>query len=244
MRELREDTFLENKNDDAHEYVEKVLYIVSLFNIPRVTHDAVMLRVFPITLTGDANRWFDRIPSGIINTWDLLKKVFIHRYCPMPKTTKQLKEIHNFKKEGDETLYQAWERYRRISSGSPDGIVVIIRMHLDKEYPLNEEVKVVEEVKYGQFGWSFPNNGGSRAGYHMGPPSLAAKAILSGVDNRPPILEKDMYDSWESRMELYMLKWQHGRMILESVESGPLLWPTIEENGVTRLKKYSELSTT
>nr|GEZ56619.1 hypothetical protein [Tanacetum cinerariifolium] len=31
-------------------------------------------------------------------------------------------------------------------------------------------------------------------------------------------------------------------MILESVEHGPLLWPTIEEDGVTRLKKYSELS--
>nr|GEX79774.1 retrovirus-related Pol polyprotein from transposon 17.6 [Tanacetum cinerariifolium] len=30
----------------------------------------------------------------------------------------------------------------------------------------------------------------------------------------------------------------------ESVESGPLLWPSIEENRVTRLKKYSELSTT
>nr|GFD56713.1 hypothetical protein [Tanacetum cinerariifolium] len=33
-------------------------------------------------------------------------------------------------------------------------------------------------------------------------------------------------------------------MILKSVENGPLLWPTVEENGVTRLKKYSELSTT
>nr|GEW96386.1 hypothetical protein [Tanacetum cinerariifolium] len=44
-------------------------------------------------------------------------------------------------------------------------------------------------------------------------------------------------------MELYMLNKQHGRMILESVENGPLLWPIIEENGVTRLKKYSELST-
>nr|GEU30057.1 hypothetical protein [Tanacetum cinerariifolium] len=53
-----------------------------------------------------------------------------------------------------------------------------------------------------------------------------------GADNRPPMLEKDMYDSWKSRMELYMLNRQHGRMILESVESGPLLWPTIEENGV------------
>nr|GEU69534.1 copia protein [Tanacetum cinerariifolium] len=72
--------------------------------------------------------------------------------------------------------------------------------------------------------------------------SLADKAILSGADNRPPMLEKDMYDSWKSRMELYMLNRQHGRMIIESVENGPLLWPTVEEDGVTRLKKYSELS--
>nr|GEW58890.1 integrase, catalytic region, zinc finger, CCHC-type, peptidase aspartic, catalytic [Tanacetum cinerariifolium] len=33
-------------------------------------------------------------------------------------------------------------------------------------------------------------------------------------------------------------------MILESVENGPLIWPSIEENGVTRPKKYSELSAT
>nr|GEV69535.1 copia protein [Tanacetum cinerariifolium] len=31
-------------------------------------------------------------------------------------------------------------------------------------------------------------------------------------------------------------------MILESVEHGPLIWPTIEENGVTRPRKYSELT--
>nr|GEV21307.1 hypothetical protein [Tanacetum cinerariifolium] len=74
--------------------------------------------------------------------------------------------------------------------------------------------------------------------------SLADKAILSGADNRPPMLKKDMYDSWKSRLELYMLNRQHGRMILESVENGPLLWPTAEENGVTRPKKYSELFAT
>nr|GEX48504.1 hypothetical protein [Tanacetum cinerariifolium] len=33
-------------------------------------------------------------------------------------------------------------------------------------------------------------------------------------------------------------------MILESVENGPLLWPSIEENEVTRPKKYFELSVT
>ncbi|GJR46854.1 retrovirus-related pol polyprotein from transposon TNT 1-94 [Tanacetum coccineum] len=74
--------------------------------------------------------------------------------------------------------------------------------------------------------------------------TLADKAILSGADNHPPMLEKDTYDSWKSRMELYMINRQHRRMILESVENGPLIWPSIEENGVTRPKKYSELSAT
>nr|GEX22085.1 hypothetical protein [Tanacetum cinerariifolium] len=74
--------------------------------------------------------------------------------------------------------------------------------------------------------------------------TLADKAILSGADNRPPMLEKDMYDSWKSIMELYMMNRQHGRMILESVKNGPLLWPTVEETRVTRPKKYYELSAT
>ncbi|GJR71844.1 hypothetical protein Tco_0084209 [Tanacetum coccineum] len=74
--------------------------------------------------------------------------------------------------------------------------------------------------------------------------TLADKSILSGVDNRPPMLEKDMYDSWKIIMELYMMNRQHGRMILESVKNGPLIWPTIEENEVTRPRKYSELSAT
>nr|GEV53005.1 reverse transcriptase domain-containing protein [Tanacetum cinerariifolium] len=58
------------------------------------------------------------------------------------------------------------------------------------------------------------------------------------------MLEKHLYDSWKSIMELYMKNRERGRMILELVEHGPLIWPMIEENGVTRTKKYEELSTT
>ncbi|GJX29732.1 reverse transcriptase domain-containing protein [Tanacetum coccineum] len=60
--------------------------------------------------------------------------------------------------------------------------------------------------------------------------TLAKFMILSGADNRPPMLEKHLYDSWKSIMELYMQNREHGRMILESVKHGPLIWPTIEEN--------------
>nr|GEX40413.1 hypothetical protein [Tanacetum cinerariifolium] len=106
MRELREDTFFGNNNDDAHEHMERVLDIVSLFNILEV-----MLQNFPITLTGAAKRWVDRLSSGTVDSWDILKKAFIQRYYLPSKTTKQLEDIHNFNQEGNETLYQAWECY-------------------------------------------------------------------------------------------------------------------------------------
>ncbi|GKD88080.1 hypothetical protein Tco_1359234, partial [Tanacetum coccineum] len=74
--------------------------------------------------------------------------------------------------------------------------------------------------------------------------TLAEYMILSGADNRLPMLDKDLYDFWKNRMELYMQNKEHERMILESVEHGPLIWPTIEENRVTWTKKYAELSAT
>ncbi|GJV69725.1 hypothetical protein Tco_1485234 [Tanacetum coccineum] len=72
--------------------------------------------------------------------------------------------------------------------------------------------------------------------------TLTEYMILSSADNHPPMLDKALYDSWKIIMELYMQNREHGRIILESVEHGPLVWPSIEVDGVTRVKKYVELS--
>ncbi|GJU74855.1 hypothetical protein Tco_1266260 [Tanacetum coccineum] len=66
--------------------------------------------------------------------------------------------------------------------------------------------------------------------------SLADKSLLSGGDNKPPMLEKHLYDSWKSRMELYMMNRPHGRMILASVEKGPLVGLHITKDGVNKAK--------
>ncbi|GJZ77792.1 hypothetical protein Tco_0642464 [Tanacetum coccineum] len=263
MQELREETFSGNKNEDAHDHVDRVLNIVSLFNILGVSQDAVLLRVFPFTLTGTAKRWVDRLTPGAVNTWDLLKKAFIQRYCPPSKTAKRLEDIHNFKQEINESLYQAWERFNDLlykcpthdinshqkvnifykglstmnrqlldsqgpipgmtptqaltaiqtmadhsqkwhdgtlsrslsSSSNTDGLAAIVSKldnlgrdmkklkenvhaiqvgcqicegpHLDKECPLNEEVKQVEEAKYGEFGRPALFNESNGAKYHV-----------------------------------------------------------------------------
>ncbi|GKC14850.1 zinc knuckle CX2CX4HX4C containing protein [Tanacetum coccineum] len=57
--------------------------------------------------------------------------------------------------------------------------------HLDKECPLNEEVKQVEEVKYGKFRRLTPFNGSSRAKFRVGPPGYYTR-----TNNRPSYKEK------------------------------------------------------
>nr|GEV73443.1 hypothetical protein [Tanacetum cinerariifolium] len=65
--------------------------------------------------------------------------------------------------------------------------------------------------------------------------TLAEFMIIVGVDNRPPTLEKSLYDSWKSRLEIYMENKENGRMILDSVQNGPLVWPTIIEYDATNI---------
>ncbi|GJS89218.1 hypothetical protein Tco_0771854 [Tanacetum coccineum] len=72
--------------------------------------------------------------------------------------------------------------------------------------------------------------------------TLAEHMIADGAENRPPMLDKTMYNSWQSRMLLYIKGKKNGRMMLESIENGPLVNPTIEENGQIRKKKYVELA--
>ncbi|GJX81422.1 hypothetical protein Tco_0330903 [Tanacetum coccineum] len=240
MRELREDTFSGNKDEDAHDHIDRVLSIVGLFNKPEVSKDAVMLRVFPFTFTETAKRWVDRLAPRTINTWDLLKKAFIQRYCPPFMIAKQLEDIHNFKQEGDKSLYQAWERYNDLlykcpthdinshqkgpipgmrpaealtaiqtmadhsqkwhddttskkigSSNSSDGLAALVNKSDAKfvkdltSTKLNEEVKQVEKVRYGEFGQTMHFNRNNGGKFRVGPPGYYTK-----TDNRPPYRER------------------------------------------------------
>ncbi|GJX05413.1 hypothetical protein Tco_0191329 [Tanacetum coccineum] len=64
LSELRCNLFAGTNDEDTHEHVQRVLEITDLFNIPGVTWDVVMLRVFPITLTGATRKWKNLLPAG------------------------------------------------------------------------------------------------------------------------------------------------------------------------------------
>nr|GEW21086.1 hypothetical protein [Tanacetum cinerariifolium] len=80
---------------------------------------------------------------------------------------------------------------------------------------------------------------GSGGGWPVAGDGVVGEGVL-GADNRPSMLEKDMYDSWKSRMDLYMLNRQHGRVNTKFLNTLPLEWSEF----VTDVKLVRDLHTT
>ncbi|GJU49206.1 hypothetical protein Tco_1218761 [Tanacetum coccineum] len=88
---------------------------------------SVMLRAFPMSLTGSVSRWLRNKPSGLIITWEDLKTRFLSKYCPPARTTKKMEEINNFQQEPDKNLYQAWERFKEPLMKCPQHYLIEIQ---------------------------------------------------------------------------------------------------------------------
>ncbi|GJW63185.1 hypothetical protein Tco_0115069 [Tanacetum coccineum] len=72
LKELHDNTFSGSEHEDANEHIEKDLEIVDLFHILKVTQDQIILRAYPVSLTGAASRWLRNQQSGSITTWEIL----------------------------------------------------------------------------------------------------------------------------------------------------------------------------
>nr|GEW16969.1 hypothetical protein [Tanacetum cinerariifolium] len=76
------------------------------------TDDAFRLYLFPHSLTHHATAWFERLPMNSINTFKQMAKMFLGKYFPPFMVTKLINEITNFRQRLDESLFEAWERYK------------------------------------------------------------------------------------------------------------------------------------
>ncbi|GJV44449.1 retrovirus-related pol polyprotein from transposon TNT 1-94 [Tanacetum coccineum] len=144
LKELWENTFSGSDNEDANEHIEKVLKIVDLFHVPNITVDQLMLRVFPISLTRAASHWLRNKPTGSIKIWEDLKTKFLNKYCPPGRTSKKMEEINNFQQEPDETLFQAWERFKELLMKCPQHYLT--EMHLRERMELDLEARLMGET--------------------------------------------------------------------------------------------------
>ncbi|GKC60868.1 hypothetical protein Tco_1088466 [Tanacetum coccineum] len=77
--DLHKNAFSGTNGEDTVEHIEYFLKIIDPINLPNVYRDKLRVVVFPISLAGDAWRWFDGIKGSITNIftkgalWDYWK---------------------------------------------------------------------------------------------------------------------------------------------------------------------------
>ncbi|GKA66007.1 hypothetical protein Tco_0765815 [Tanacetum coccineum] len=173
MRELRRKFFASTDGEDAYEHVRTVLEIMDLFHFPGVTHNAIMHRVFPITLKGRALRWKDRLPARYndllyqcpLHDLNCQQKVHIF-YTGLDISTRKILDSNGFIPQMTPTqalesiqvmadhshnLYDETTNRERINDvlDNVDSIHKSFKgEHLTKEYPLRKEDEAIKHSKY------------------------------------------------------------------------------------------------
>nr|GEW21290.1 reverse transcriptase domain-containing protein [Tanacetum cinerariifolium] len=98
--------------DDANKHIDKFLHVTQSIKVNGVTDDALRLYLFHHSLTHHATAWFDSLPRNSSNTFEQMAKMFLGKYFPPSIVTKLRNEITNFHQHLDESLFEAWERYK------------------------------------------------------------------------------------------------------------------------------------
>ncbi|XP_074287795.1 uncharacterized protein LOC141612946 [Silene latifolia] len=106
---------LENPNDHLNDFLENC----DMYKSNGVSDDAVRLRLFPRSLRGSAKDWLKNCDPDSFKTWDELASAFLNKYFPPSRTAKVKSELQSFTQEEDETLYEAWERYKKLQRLCP-----------------------------------------------------------------------------------------------------------------------------
>nr|GEU79809.1 retrovirus-related Pol polyprotein from transposon TNT 1-94 [Tanacetum cinerariifolium] len=96
LDDLRDNAFSGTNGEDAVEHIEYFFKIVDPIDLPNVNYERVRLVVFPISLVGNASKWFDEF-KGSVTTWVDLTENFFGKYYA-PSRTCNIKKVDN--KEG------------------------------------------------------------------------------------------------------------------------------------------------
>ncbi|GJZ78728.1 hypothetical protein Tco_0643565 [Tanacetum coccineum] len=186
MRELIEDTFPENKDED-----------VTITLIGSSTSSAYSI-ILESLKTQSCSEFFPLpLPEPQKDGWtDSPQELSVPRISlkrPLSKCIAHLLNIGSSSSNDGlaalvnklDNLGRDMKKLKESVHAIQVGCQIYEGPHLDKDCPLNEEVKQVEEVRYGEFGRTTPFNGNNGGKFRVGPPGYYTK-----TDNRPPYGER------------------------------------------------------
>ena len=76
--------------------------------------EVIKLQLFPFPLRDVAATWFDSLLVGSVNSWEELVEAYMSRFFLPALTFERIGDIIIFKQGEYESLYNAWEIYKKL----------------------------------------------------------------------------------------------------------------------------------
>lgn len=198
-------------SDDPHRHLRAFNQLCENFKCRGVSDEALKMRLFPYSLTGRAQDWFNALASESITTWNDLKEKFLMRYFPPTKNAHLRNSITSFKQLSGESLWEVWERWTELLRKCPmHGLSEWVQLEtfyhgldaqtrvlldtsaggalLDKTYA--ECMELVDRMARNNFQWPAERLGGpmqptrgNNAGVHQIDQSTSMAARISSMEN-------------------------------------------------------------
>ncbi|XP_026451572.1 uncharacterized protein LOC113351876 [Papaver somniferum] len=113
--------------DGSIELKPQLIHLLSKFNGLEGEYPNLHLKQFhhvvtslkQVTADDSAGDWLYYLPPGSITTWNGMKKLFLEKYFPASKAVVIRKEICGIVQISGDTLYEYWERYKKLLARCP-----------------------------------------------------------------------------------------------------------------------------
>ena len=110
---VQQHQFTSHPFEDPNEHMGRFMRMANTIKLNGVRPEVIKLQLFPLSLRDVAATWFDSLPVGSVYSWEELVEACMSRFFPPALTSEKIGEI--IVKQGeDESLYNAWERYKRL----------------------------------------------------------------------------------------------------------------------------------
>ncbi|XP_012468822.1 uncharacterized protein LOC105786894 [Gossypium raimondii] len=111
--------FNELPGEDPYRHVNEFIITCSTMQPDGIEEEQIKLRAFPFSLQGLAKDWLYYMPPGSFTTWTGLHKAFLEKFFPASRIGSIRKEICGIKQLVGESLYEYWERFKRLCASCP-----------------------------------------------------------------------------------------------------------------------------
>ena len=116
---VQQNKFTGHPSEDPNEHMGMFLRMANTVKLNGVKPDFIKLQLFPFSLRDTTASYFESLPYGSVNTWDELVEAFMGMFFPLALTLERRGEIIIFKQGEDESLYNVWERYKKLLKRYP-----------------------------------------------------------------------------------------------------------------------------